>query len=95
MAYEANAAMAVPAAWGADVGRCGRVSCCFLFLPGPFFDDFVGDLLFSFFYLLMEEAAQAATVYCNVFPALGVDFQGFHISFPKQVKGQYYLYDVE
>ena len=29
----------------------------------------------------MEEAAPAAGVCCNVFPALGVDFQGSHISF--------------
>ena len=29
----------------------------------------------------MEEVAAAAAVCCNVFTALGVDFQGFHISF--------------
>ena len=29
----------------------------------------------------MEEAALAAAVYCNVFPAIGVDFQVFHVSF--------------
>ena len=29
----------------------------------------------------MEETAPAAAVCYNVFPALGVDFQGFHISF--------------
>ena len=29
----------------------------------------------------MEEAAPAAAVCCDVFPVLGFDFQGFHISF--------------
>ena len=57
------------------------MSCCFLFSLGPSFDGFVGDLFFTFFQLLMEEAAPAAAACCNVFPALGVDFQGFHISF--------------
>ena len=63
------------------MNRCGGVSCCFLFSPGPFFDGFVGDLLFTFLQVLMEEAAPAAAVCRNVLPALGVDFQGFHISF--------------
>ena len=63
------------------MNRCGRVSCCFLFSPGPFFDGFVGDFLFTFLQLLKEEAAPAAVVCRNVFPALGVVFQGFHIPF--------------
>ena len=63
------------------MNRCSGVSCCFLFSPGPFFDGFVGDLLFTFLQLLMEEAAPAAAVCRNVLPALGVDFQGFRISF--------------
>ena len=63
------------------MSRCGRVSCFFFFLPGPFFDGFVGDLLFTFLQLLMEEAAPAAAVGHNVFPALGIDFQSFHILF--------------
>ena len=62
------------------MNRFGGVSC-FLFSPGPFFDGLVGDLLFTFLQLLMEEAAPAAAVCRNVFPALGVDFQDFHISF--------------
>ena len=53
----------------------------FFFLPGPFFDGFVGDLLFTFLQLLMEEAAPAAAVGRNAFPALGVDFQSFHVLF--------------
>ena len=63
------------------MNRCGGVSCCFLFSPGPFFDGFVGDFLFTFLQLHKEEAAPAAAVCRNVFPALGVNFQGFHISF--------------
>ena len=43
------------------MNRCGGVSC-FLFSPGPFFDGFVGDLLFTFLQLIMEEAAAAAVV---------------------------------
>ena len=81
VAYEANAGMAVLAAWEADVSRCGRVSCCFLFSPGPFFDGFVGDHLFTFLQLLMEEATPAAAVCRIVFPALRVYSQGSHISF--------------
>ena len=81
VAYEANAGMAVVAAWEADVSRSSRVSCCFLFSPGPFFDDFVGDHLFAFPQLLIEEAAPAAAVCRIVFPALRVDSQGSHISF--------------
>ena len=81
MAYKANAGMAILAAGGTDVSRCSEVSCCFLFSPGPFFDGFVGDLLFVFLQLLMGEAAPAAAVCRNVFPALGVNLQGFHISF--------------
>ena len=80
-AYEANAGMTILAAWGADVSGCGRVSCCFLFSPGPFFNGSVGDLLFNFLQLLMKEAAPAAVVCSNVFSAIGVHFQGFHISF--------------
>ena len=53
------------------MNRCGGVSCCFLFEPGPFFDGFVGDFLFTFLQLLKEEAAPAAAVCRNVFPALG------------------------
>ena len=58
------------------MSRSGGVSCCFLFSPGPFFDGFVSDLLFTFLLSLMEEAAQApASAVCrNAFPALGVDF---------------------
>ena len=63
------------------MNSCGGVSCCFLFSPGPFFDSFIGDFLFTFLQLLKEEAAPAAVVCHNVFPALGVNFQGFHISF--------------
>jgi len=63
------------------VSRCGGVSCYFLFSPGPFFDGFVGDLLFTFLQLFMEKAAPAAAVCRNVFQVLGVDFQGIHISF--------------
>ena len=65
------------------MSRCDGVSCCFIFSPGPFFDGFVGNLLFTFLQLLMEEAAPAAAICRNVFPALGVDFQGFHISFAR------------
>ena len=61
------------------MSRCRGVSCCFLFLPGPFFVGFVGDLLFTFLQLLIEEAAPAAAVCRNV--SLRVDFQGFHVSF--------------
>ena len=81
VAYEANAGMAVLAARGADVSRCGRVNCCSPFSPGPFFDGFVGDLLFTLLQLLMEETVPAAAVCRIVFPALGVDFQGFQVSF--------------
>ena len=63
------------------MSSCGGVSCWFLFSPGSFFDGFIGDLLFTFQQLLMERVAPAAAVCCNVFPALGIDFQGFHISF--------------
>ena len=59
------------------LSRCGGVSCCFLFSPGPFFDGFVGDLLFTFLQLLMEEAALAAAVCCNIFPALGAISKAF------------------
>ena len=82
VAYETSAGMAVLATYkGADVSRCSRVGCFFFFLPGPFFDGFVGDLLFTFLKLLMEEAAPAAAVCRNVFPALRVDFQSFRILF--------------
>ena len=60
------------------MSRCGGVSCCFLFSPGPFFDGFIGNLLFTFLQLLMEKAAPAAAICRNAFQALGIDFQGFH-----------------
>ena len=81
VACKVHAGMAVLAARGAAVSRCGGVSCRFLFSPVPFSDGLVGDRLFTFLQLLMEEVAAAAAVCCNVFTALGVDFQGFHISF--------------
>ena len=63
------------------MSRCGGVSCRFLLPPAPFCDGFVDDRLFTFLQLLMKEAALAAVVCRNVFPALVVDFQAFHISF--------------
>ena len=63
------------------MNRCGGVSCCFLFFAWHFYDGCDGDILFTFLQLLMEEAAPAAAVCRNVLPALGVDFQGFRISF--------------
>ena len=58
VAYEANAEMAVLVARGADVSRCGGVSCCFLLSPGTFFDGFVGDLLFTSFRCLWRRQRQ-------------------------------------
>ena len=74
VACKVHAGMAVLAARGAAVSRCGGVSCRFLFSPVPFSDGLVGDRLFTFLQLHMEEVAAAAAVCCNVFTALGVDF---------------------
>ena len=91
VAYETNSGMAVLATRGTDVSRCGGVACYFLFSPSPFFDGFIGDVLFTFLQLLMEKTAPAAAVFRNVFPVLGVDFQGFHTTFAHSLVPQLWM----
>ena len=87
VAYETNAGMAVLAAWGADVNRCSGVSCCFLFSPGPFFDGFVGDLLFTFLQQAQIQGRWNGWIFTPPFSAP----PSFFFSYPSNIDWLYYI----
>ena len=76
--YEANEGMAVLAAWRADAAESVVV---FSFCQILFSKALLVIFSSPSFSCLWRRMHQPVTICRNAFPALGVDFQGFHISF--------------